>query len=254
MKSLSLWLAIVVTSITWSGITVSADELTCFELRTYHPNEGKLEALHSRFRDHTVALFEKHGMSQLAYWVPVENKDNVIVYLLGYPDKEARTAAWKAFRDDPVWTKAYQESTADGKLVNKVDSVFLHLTDYSPKPPIPASDSRRLFEMREYTCNPGKLENLDARFREDTVALFEKHKLTNLLYFHLDEEEEGSENTLLYFLAHESDESRAAGFKAFSQDPKWKAARDASEAGGKILVKKGVKSTLLKATDYSSVK
>jgi hypothetical protein len=254
MKSLSLWLAIAAASFTWNCTTVSADELTCFELRTYYPNEGKLEALHSRFRDHTVGMFEKHGMSQLAYWVPVENNDNVLVYLLGYPDREARKTAWKGFRDDPAWQKAYKESTADGKLVNKVDSVFLHLTDYSPKPPISASETPRLFEMREYTCNPGKLENLDARFRDHTVDLFENHGLTNLLYFHLDEGQEGSENTLLYFLAHASDESRAAGFKAFSQDPKWKAAREVSEADGKILVKKGVQSTPLKASDYSAVK
>lgn len=254
MKLLSLWIAIAATCVTWNCDTLSADELTCFELRTYHPNEGKLDALHSRFNDHTVGLFEKHGMSQLAYWVPVENKDNVLVYLLGYTDKEARAAAWKGFRDDPDWKKAYKASTADGKLVNKVDSVFLHLTDYSPKPPIPASDSARLFEMRQYTCNPGKLENLDARFRDHTIDLFDKHGLTNLLYFHLDDGQEGSENTLLYFLAHDSDESRGAGFKAFSADPKWKAAREASEADGKILIKKGVKSTLLKATDYSSIK
>ncbi len=254
MKSISLWLAVAATCLTWNVVTVNADELTCFELRTYHPNEGKLEALHTRFRDHTVGLFEKHGMTQLAYWVPVENKDNVLVYLLGYPDKAARETAWQAFRNDPDWQKAYQASTADGKLVNKVDSVFLHLTDYSPKPPIPGSDAARLFEMRQYTCHPGKLKNLDARFRDHTIDLFAKHGLTNLLYFHLDEGQEGAENTLLYFLAHASDEAKSAGFKAFSQDPKWKAARDASEADGKILVKKGVQSTPLRATDYSSVK
>ncbi|MEC5127596.1 NIPSNAP family protein [Verrucomicrobiales bacterium BCK34] len=254
MKSLSLWLAVATTSLIWNLSPLSAEELTCFELRTYHPNEGKLEALHTRFRDHTVGLFEKHGMTQLAYWVPVENKENVLVYLLGYPDKAARETAWKAFRSDPDWQQAYKASTADGKLVNHVDSVFLHLTDYSPKPPIPESETEHLFEMREYTCNPGKLENLDARFRDHTIDLFEKHGLTNLLYFHLDDGQEGSENTLLYFLAHASDESKSAGFKAFSADPEWKAARDASEADGKILVKQGVQSTPLKATDYSPVK
>lgn len=231
-----------------------ADELNYFELRTYHTNPGKLDALHARFRDHTVELFKKHGMTNIAYWVPKDNEEQVLVYLLGYPDKEAREASWKAFHDDPAWKDAYAESTKDGKLITKVDNVFLEKTEYSPALPFTDSEQERLFEMRRYTTNEGKLDDLDARFRDHTIELFKKHGMTNLAYFHLAEGQEGNENTLLYFLAHESEDARNTSFKAFSQDPEWKAARDESEKDGKLLVKKGVQSTFLLPTDYSPVK
>ena len=232
----------------------SAADLTCFELRTYHAAEGKLEALQARFRDHTVALFEKHGMTNLIYWVPQANESNTLVYLLAYPDKAARETSWKAFQADPEWGAAKEASEANGKLITKVESLFLSRTDYSPALPIKAGKAPRLFEMRRYTTLPGKLEALDTRFRDHTIALFAKHGMENLLYFHLDEGQEGSENTLLYFLAHESAESLTASFYAFREDPTWIAARDASEKDGKLLIEKGVASTLLKATDFSPVK
>jgi hypothetical protein len=233
---------------------VKADELTCFELRTYHAAAGKLDDLHARFRDHTLALFEKHGITNLIYWVPKENTDNVLVYLVAYPDKTAREESWKAFLADPDWVAAKAASEANGKLVEKVDQRFLNLTDYSPKLPLKAGDAPRLYEMREYTTNDGKLGTLDARFRDHTIALFEKHGLHNLIYFHLDEDQEGSGNTLLYFLAHDSEETKMGGFKSFSEDPEWISARDASEKEGKLLIQKGVKSTLLLPTDYSPVR
>lgn len=231
----------------------SAEDLTCYELRTYHANEGKLEQLHARFRDHTVALFEKHGMTNLIYWVPVQNEDNLLIYLLGYPDKEARNTSWKRFRDDPEWKSVYQASTVDGKLVKKVDSIFLETTDYSPIKTLPNPEKSEFYEMRTYTTSEGKLDDLDARFRDHTVGLFEQHGITNLYYFHLADGQEGTNNTLLYFISASSEDARNASFKAFSEDPAWQAARKASEANGRLLVKKGVKSVFLKTTDYSPV-
>ncbi|MEM9016563.1 MAG: NIPSNAP family protein, partial [Verrucomicrobiota bacterium] len=108
-----------------------------------------------------------------------------------------------------------------------------------------------VYEMRTYTTMDGKLLNLDARFRDHTVGLFEKHGVTNLPYFHLTDGQEGSETTLLYFISSPSVEARDASFKAFAADPAWKAAREASEANGRLLVKKGVKSIYLEPTDYS---
>ena len=230
------------------------EELTCFELRTYYTNEGQLDALHARFRDHTVTLFEKHGITNFIYWEPVENEEQILVYLLGYPDMAARDASWKAFRNDPVWKKAYADSTEGGKLVRKVDSVFLELTDYSPVVTFPETSAAPTYELRRYTTNEGKLDDLDARFRDHTIGLFKKHGITNLPYFHLADGQEGSENTLLYFISAPSIESRNASFKAFGGDPAWEAARDASEKDGKLLVKKGVHSQFLKTTDYSPVK
>lgn len=232
----------------------AGETLTFYELRTYHANEGKLDALHARFRDHTVALFEKHGMTNLIYWTPLENPENLVIYLLAYPDKSRRDASWQTFREDPEWQAVYKASTANGKLVDRVESVFLELTDYSPVSGFPETGTSLFYEMRRYTTNEGKLDALDARFRDHTIGLFEKHGITNLPYFHLAADEEGVGTTLLYFIAAPSEESRNASFEAFSKDPAWKAAREASEKAGKILVKQGVEALYLQTTDYSPIK
>lgn len=105
-----------------------------FEMRTYTANDGKLDALHARFRDHTNKLFVKHGMEIVGYWVPTdaEKSKNTLVYILAYPSKEARDASWKAFQADPDWKTAMAASEKDGKLVKKVEQLFMTPTDYSP--------------------------------------------------------------------------------------------------------------------------
>ena len=128
MKLLTSILAVAILSMP----LMQAKDLKVFELRTYTANGDKLDALHDRFRGHTLALFEKHGMTNLIYWVPEDNEANQLVYLLGYPNREARDKSWKDFRNDADWKAAYNASIADGKLVAKVDSLFLELTDYSP--------------------------------------------------------------------------------------------------------------------------
>jgi NIPSNAP protein len=104
-----------------------------FELRTYHANPGKMAALHARFRDHTRKLFEKHGMTVIGFWSPIDKDkaEEVLVYLLAFPSKEAADKSWKAFREDPDWVKAKGDSEKNGPLVKKVDSIFLTPTDYS---------------------------------------------------------------------------------------------------------------------------
>jgi hypothetical protein len=105
-----------------------------FELRTYHAAPGKMDALNARFRDHTNALFKKHGMEIIGFWQPADPQkaQQELIYILAFPSKEAAEKSWKAFRDDPEWKKVREESEKDGKLVEKVDSVFLNPTDYSP--------------------------------------------------------------------------------------------------------------------------
>ena len=116
--------------------TSFASDSRCFELRTYYANPGKLEALNTRFREHTNALFQKHGMTIVAFWMPVappaEGGGGTLIYVLAYPSVEAREAAWKAFGDDPDWKAARDASEVNGKLVAKVDSVIMKATDYSP--------------------------------------------------------------------------------------------------------------------------
>jgi hypothetical protein len=105
-----------------------------FELRIYHAYEGKLDDLLRRFREHTVSLFARHGIKSVAYWTPTDEplKGNTLVYILAHPSRDAATANWKSFRDDPEWQSVRDKSEANGKLVEKIDSTFLALTDFSP--------------------------------------------------------------------------------------------------------------------------
>jgi len=106
-----------------------------YELRVYHTYEGKLDDLLRRFREHTTKLFERHGIKNVAYWTPTDEplKGKTLIYILAHPSREAATANWQAFRDDPEWQSVRDKSEANGKLVEKVDSTYLVLTDFSPK-------------------------------------------------------------------------------------------------------------------------
>jgi hypothetical protein len=106
-----------------------------YELRVYHAAPGKLGELLARFRDHTAKLFEKHGMKNVAYWTPLDEPErgNTLVYILQHPSREAATANWKSFQDDPEWKRVKEESEANGKLAEKIDSTFMALTHFSPR-------------------------------------------------------------------------------------------------------------------------
>lgn len=107
-----------------------------YELRTYTTLEGRLPALHARFRDHTLKLFEKHGMKNEMYWVPTDEKlsQNTLIYVVSHASHAAAVKSWDAFRNDPEWHKARDASEKDGKIVAKVESVFMTPTEYSPPP------------------------------------------------------------------------------------------------------------------------
>ena len=121
----------------WLGKTMESEaggKNRIFELRTYTTNDGKLQDLHARFRNHTMNLFKKHGMTNIGYWSPKDQPaaENTLIYLLAYPSREAAKKSWDDFRNDPEWKKVKQESEANGELVKKVDSVYMDPTDYSP--------------------------------------------------------------------------------------------------------------------------
>ena len=240
-----------------SPIATAAEEAPrCFELRTYYAAEGKLEALNTCFRDHTTALFTRHGMTNIGYWLPVENSQRQLIYLLSYPDLAARETSWKAFQADPEWVAAKAASETSGTLVTKVESRFLTLTDFSPEMKGDAAGAPHIFEMRTYTATPGNLSRLLDRFRQHTVALFSKHGMSHFGYFTPAAGQPGADDTLIYFIYHASPEARAKSFVAFGADPVWGTARLESEtaAGGSLTVPDGVKSQLLKAADFSPVK
>jgi hypothetical protein len=104
-----------------------------FELRTYTTPPGKLDALKTRFRDHTIKIFETHGMKSVGYWVPTDGPEheNTLIYMLQHDSREAATKSWADFRSDPDWVKAKGESEKDGALTTQVKSVFMEPADFS---------------------------------------------------------------------------------------------------------------------------
>jgi hypothetical protein len=99
-----------------------------FELRTYTTAEGKLPNLLARFRDHTMRIFERHGMENVAYWVP-KDTPNTLIYIISHDSSQAATENWQGFRSDPEWP-GVAEASGVGRV--QVESVFMDATDFSP--------------------------------------------------------------------------------------------------------------------------
>ena len=117
-----------------SGVAHAQAAKHVFELRTYTAPEGKLGELHARFRDHTLKIFNKHGMKSVLYLAPQDAPDsaNTLIYILEHPSREAAKKAWADFAADPEWVKVAADSQVNGRIVSKVVSVFADPTDYSP--------------------------------------------------------------------------------------------------------------------------
>lgn len=231
----------------------AADAAPVYELRVYYTHPGKMPDLLKRFREHTCALFERHGMVNVGYWLPVEGKDqDKLYYVLKHASRDAAKASWSAFGSDPEWKQVAAASENNGKIVAKVESTFLAAADYTPAA-IPSLAGKHIYELRIYTCNEGKLPVLDTRFRDHTTKLFEKHGMTNVLYTHPTDADKGAANTLVYFLAHDSVAAAKKSFDEFRADPEWIKVRDASEVNGKLLANPPV-SIFLTPTDFSALK
>jgi len=239
---------------------VLAADTRCYELRIYTANKGKVAALNARFRNHTCKLFEKHGLTNVGYWVPVDKTDSRLIYVISSPNRVAHAKSWKAFLNDPDWKKAYANSIKDGRLVGKIDSTFLSTTDYSPAVKCEITKDIRVFELRTYTTAPGRLKNLHTRFRDHTCEIFENHGMTNVAYWTPMDEKKGKSNTLIYIISHfghgkpfDHLAQAKKNWKGFGGDLAWQKARAASEADGKILAKRPVR-LYLNATDFSPIK
>ncbi len=117
-----------------SGIAHAQAGTHVYELRTYTAPEGKLGELNTRFRNHTIRIFNKHGMKSVLYMTPQDAPDsqNTLIYVLEHPSREAAKKAWADFQADPEWQKVFTESQVNGRIVSKVVSVFGDPTDYSP--------------------------------------------------------------------------------------------------------------------------
>lgn len=222
-----------------------------FELRTYYAPAGKLEDLQKRFENHTMTLFEKHGMVNIGYWLPLENEDNKLVYLMGYQNKTQRDQAWEAFVNDPEWTTVWEASRVNGPLVDSISNMFLTYTDYSPQFEIKDAGPR-IFSLRTYYTNPGKLEALHQRFREHTLEIFENNGMTNVAYFDIYEEDPLAENVLPYLISFPDTSARKTSWASFSKDPAWRSAYAASIADGKLV--DSIVADLLTPTSFSPLK
>ncbi len=104
-----------------------------YELRTYTCHPGKLEALKTRFRDHTIRIFNRFHMESIGYWIPTdpEKSKTTLIYILAHPSREEADKNWAAFRADPEWVNVRTESEAAGPIVQRVDSVYMNPADFS---------------------------------------------------------------------------------------------------------------------------
>jgi hypothetical protein len=222
-----------------------------YELRIYYCNPGKLDALLERFTNHTTKLFEKHGMENIGYWVPINNEKNTLYYVLAFPDRASRDASFKSFVADPVWKEVAAKSEENGKILESITSIFMKGAELLPMINASAASPERTFELRTYTCTPNKLPNLVSRFKNHTLKLFEKHGMENIAYF-VTEEQDGTQSKLVYLLAHKSEAAAAASWAGFRADPDWIKAKEESEKEGKILEK--VESLMMRPTVFSKIK
>jgi hypothetical protein len=225
-----------------------------YELRTYTTNEGKLPNLNARFRDHTMRLFKKHGIESVGYWTPTAKpkSDNTLIYVIKHASRAAAKASWKAFGKDPEWRKVAKSSQVDGRILAKrPESVYMSATDYSPQFSSGKKSGEAVFELRIYKTNPGKLKNLDARFRDNTIRIFKRFGMRSIAYWHPTDEPD-SKDTLIYIIRHATPATAKASWASFVKDPEWRKVAKESQKDGRFL-RARPESTYMKATDYSPI-
>jgi hypothetical protein len=222
-----------------------------FEMRIYYCHPGRLDALLERFTNHTTKIFEKHGMTNVGYWIPTNNTENALYYILAYPSQAARDSSWKHFSSDPEWKVVSKKSEETGKIVAKVKSIFMNATDFSPKIKPSGGDIYQTFELRTYTQLPGRNPAILARFRDHTMKIFKHHGMNNIAYFTTIEKDPAVQSQLVYLISHASQEAAKENWTGFINDPKWKKVAADSEKDGKIVEK--IESVFMTPTAFSTI-
>jgi hypothetical protein len=195
-----------------------------YELRIYKTNPGKLPDLHARFRDHTMRLFEKHGMENIIYWNVLEgargeeeDKDNLLVYIIAHKDEAARNASWEAFINDPQWKAAAAKSEENGKILAEAPrAILMRQTDFSAPDTEPNKDSdapARLFELRQYNDGPERLPSTVDRFASGEKELFTKHGMETVKFWTATDD-----SAFIYLLAHKDRETARESWQGFFAD------------------------------------
>ena len=128
MKKTKLSLIVLLTM---AAFLVPNSFAEIYELRTYTSHEGKLESVLNRFENHTMSLFEKHGIRNVGYWVS-EDQDNTLIYIVAHESRDSAKQSWKSFISDPEWKEARKASLADGPIVDKIESLYMNKTPFSP--------------------------------------------------------------------------------------------------------------------------
>ncbi|MEW4566690.1 NIPSNAP family protein [Tautonia sp. JC769] len=255
--------------------TGAEEPVMTYQLRSYTTAPEKLDVLVERFQRVNLPLFQKHDITLIGAWTPHESDEggDRLVYLVGFPSMRAAELCWKNFATDPEWINAFErERRIHDDVVTHVETVYLSPTDYSPalpdihgsdRPPVGsegepenpegAVDDHRLFELRRYVASPGKLDDLNKRFREHTLELFEKHGMTNILYTMPIEADHGADSTLVYFLAHPSYPNALNAWESFRGDPAWNQVREESQPDG-VPLAASVERWMLVPTEFSPLK
>lgn len=223
----------------------------CFELRIYYCHPGRLDALVQRFTNHTTRLFEKHHMQNIGYWLPVDNRENTLYYVLAYPSRQARDSSWNAFNADSAWIGVRTRSEEGGKIVAKVTSVFMEAADFSPAITPSHGNKDRLFELRMYNCRPGDLAALSDRFRNHTATLLAQAGMENIACWR-STPAGSSEHALVCMVAHANEKAARKSWKKFDHNPEWIRVRDASEKNGPLTER--ITSVLLRPLPFSLIR
>jgi hypothetical protein len=210
-----------------------------YEIRVYTPAEGKAGALETRLKTTEFALYRKHGMSPIAAFrpaaIPTQQGDNRLFYLLGYPSREARDAAWKALGADPAWGEAIRTSETGGRLISKIDFSLLGPAGYGPVLDTRPAATPRTFELRTYKAMPGKLEAIHARFRDHTINIFTTHGMTNMAYWRPSPGQAALDGKMVYLLAFPGVDARNEAWRDFAADPVWQKVAADSQKDGALL-------------------
>jgi len=222
------------------------------EWHTIAAAPGPLDAVHARLRDRVLPALDSHGLRGVAVLTPAADNPDRLVHLIVAVTPEAAAADRLAAL--PEWQAIV---TGSSPLATPRSVQRLHTTPWSPSPAASADAAARVFELRTYTSpDAAKRTALLSRFEHHTLGLFQKHGMTNVIYWTPDGGPD-ADTKLVYLLAHASPAAAKASFDAFRQDPDWTAAKTASEtaAGGSLTIKeKGVVSEFLAPTDYSPLR
>ncbi|MEQ1826301.1 MAG: NIPSNAP family protein [Pirellula sp.] len=252
-----------------------------YELRSYVSEPGRQSDVLKLIERSGIEYMTKHKIQLVAAWTPEDASDERVFTLVSHKDKASSDAAWSAFQNDAGWKEALQKSMVNGtKPVKSVERIFLTENDYSPTLNVKPVGNR-VFELRTYVASEGNLGALNARFRNHTLKLFEKHGMTNIAYYSvlggepitcekllqaagplgspqggMEPNTQATGNSLVYFITHASRDAAKQSFDNFRKDPDWqKALKESETAAGKPLtVKDGVKSLFLKPTAFSPLK